>query len=138
MEKGTRVDKLSALITVNGLPSTPIEGLFSNYLTGTMPIPSTSLVALDVGLNFLSGSFPKLSLAVCAADQNCFLNSYCHTYGTLQRPTLAYAFCGTTNGQGALCSGALCAPLSQGVVNVSSLPLVPMACPGEFLMLSGS
>ncbi|CAI5513845.1 unnamed protein product, partial [Closterium sp. Naga37s-1] len=84
-------------------------GLFSNYLTGTMPIPSTSLVALDVGFNFLSGSFPQLSLAVCAADQNCFLNSsYCHSYGVQQRPTSACAICGTTNGQGTLCGGATC------------------------------
>ncbi|CAI5512979.1 unnamed protein product [Closterium sp. Naga37s-1] len=99
-------------------------GLFSNYLTGTMPIPSTSLVTLDVGFNFLSGSFPQLTLAVCAADQNCFLNSsYCHTYGTLQLPAAACAICGTTNGQGTLCGGALSTP-PQIVLNPASLPIL--------------
>ncbi|CAI6006119.1 unnamed protein product [Closterium sp. NIES-65] len=102
-------------------------GLFCNYRTGTMPIPSTSLVSLDVGLNFLSGSFPQLSLAVCAAEQNCFLNSsYCRTYGVQQRPTSACVICGTTNRQGVLCGGALCYPFSLGVVNVPSLPPVAM------------
>ncbi|CAI5513853.1 unnamed protein product [Closterium sp. Naga37s-1] len=116
---------------IASLPQLTTLGLFCNYLTGTMPIPSTSLVSLDVGLNFLSGSFPQLSLAVCAADQNCFLNSsYCRTYGVQQRPASACVFCGTTDGQGVLCGGGTCAPLSQGVVNVPSLPLVPMACPG--------
>ncbi|CAI5513833.1 unnamed protein product [Closterium sp. Naga37s-1] len=112
----------------------PPSGLYSNYLTGTMPIPSTSLVALDVGFNFLSGSFPKLSLAVCAADQNCFLNSsYCRTYGSMQRPASACGICGTTNGQGTLCSGGLCSansslPVSQGIVNTPSVPLVSLTC----------
>ncbi|CAI5983055.1 unnamed protein product [Closterium sp. NIES-64] len=105
-------------------------GLFCNYRTGTMPIPSTSLVSLDVGLNFLSGSFPQLSLAVCAAEQNCFLNSsYCRTYGVQQRPTSACVICGTTNRQGVLCGGALCYPFSLGVVNVPSLPPVAMTLP---------
>ncbi|CAI5513837.1 unnamed protein product [Closterium sp. Naga37s-1] len=114
----------------------PPRGLFSNYLTGTMPIPSTSLASLDVGFNYLSGSFPKLSLAVCAADQNCFLNSsYCRTYGSLQRPASACGICGTTNGQGTLCSGGLCSansslPVSQGIVNTPSVPLVSLTCSG--------
>ncbi|CAI5514881.1 unnamed protein product [Closterium sp. Naga37s-1] len=123
---------------LQSVPTLKALGLFSNYLTGTMPIPTTSLVALDVGFNFLSGSFPKLSLAVCAADQNCFLSSsYCHTYGAQQRPYTACAMCGTTNGQGVLCSGNLCAPnsssaVSQGIVNIPSLVPIPMTCPGYF------
>ncbi|CAI5513000.1 unnamed protein product [Closterium sp. Naga37s-1] len=106
------------------------RGLYSNYLTGTMPIPSTSLVALDVGFNYLSGTFPKLSLAVCAADQNCFLiSSYCRTYSSMQRPTSACSICGTMDGQGELCSGDLCSansslPVSKGIVNTPSVPPV--------------
>ncbi|CAI5513823.1 unnamed protein product [Closterium sp. Naga37s-1] len=121
---------------IASLPQLTTLGLFSNYLTGTMPTLSTSLIALDVGFNFLSGSFPNLSLAVCAADQNCFLgSSYCHTYSSLQRPATACAICGTTNGQGTLCSGALCSanssvPVSQGIVNVPSLPPVSLTCRG--------
>ncbi|CAI5513826.1 unnamed protein product [Closterium sp. Naga37s-1] len=122
-------------------------GLFSNYFTSTMPTLSTSLVALDVSFNFLSGSFPQLSLKSCAADQNCFLNSsYCRTYGALQRLSSACAICGTTNGQGTLCSGGMCfadsyLPVSQGIVNVPSLPPVALTCPGNaplVLMNAGS
>ncbi|CAI5513844.1 unnamed protein product [Closterium sp. Naga37s-1] len=128
--------------TIASLPQLTTLGIFSNYLTGTMPIPSTSLVALDVGFNYLSGSFPKLSLAVCAADQNCFLNSsFCRTYGSLQRPATACAICGTTDGQGTLCSGGLCSansslPVSQGIVNTPSVPPVSLTCGNVSAMLS--
>ncbi|CAI5513812.1 unnamed protein product [Closterium sp. Naga37s-1] len=124
-------------------PSNPLtspRGLFSNYLMGTMPIPSTSLVALDVGYNFLSGSFPKLSLAVCAADQNCFLNSsYCRTYGSQQRTAVGCTICGTTDGQGTLCGGALCSansslPVSQGIVNAPLVPPVSLTCSVSVLL----
>ncbi|CAI5513847.1 unnamed protein product [Closterium sp. Naga37s-1] len=109
-------------------------GLFSNYLTGTMPIPSTSLVALDVGFNYLSGSFPQVSIKSCSADHNCFLSSsYCRSSGLLQRPASACAICGSADGQGELCYGGLCGPdsadaVSAGTVNSPTLPMVPMKC----------
>ncbi|CAI5483335.1 unnamed protein product, partial [Closterium sp. Yama58-4] len=112
-------------------------GLSSNYLTGTIPPLPASLLSLDVAFNFLSGSFPQLSLSYCTANQNCFLNSSnCCTYSSLQRPTTACAICGTTDGQGALCGSGLCAPRSSvyagnGTINVPSLPPVSMACQGN-------
>ncbi|CAI5946357.1 unnamed protein product, partial [Closterium sp. NIES-64] len=116
------------------LPQLTSLGLFSNYLTGTVPIPSKALVALDVGFNFLSGTFPKLPLMFCAGDNNCFLNSTaCRTYGIVQRPAGACAICGTVAGQGDLCFGGSCAPLASAAVTASTVnspnqPILPMAC----------
>ncbi|CAI5467888.1 unnamed protein product, partial [Closterium sp. Yama58-4] len=116
------------------LPALTSLGLFSNYLTGTMPIPTKTLLALDVGFNFLSGTFPKLPLMFCAGDNNCFLNSTaCRTYGIVQRPAGACAICGTAAGQGDLCFGGSCAPsaaaaVSAGTVNSPNQPILPMAC----------
>ncbi|CAI5509354.1 unnamed protein product, partial [Closterium sp. Naga37s-1] len=116
------------------LPQLTSLGLFSNYLTGTVPIPSKALLALDVGFNFLSGTFPKLPLMFCAGDNNCFLNSTaCRTYGIVQRPAGACAICGTAAGQGDLCFGGSCAPsaaaaVSAGTVNSPNQPILPMAC----------
>ncbi|CAI7804219.1 unnamed protein product, partial [Closterium sp. NIES-54] len=112
-------------------------GLFSNYLTGTVPIPSKSLLALDVGFNFLSGVFPTLPLMFCAGENNCFVNSTnCRTYGSVQRPAGACAICGTAAGQGDLCFGGSCAPsstaaISAGTVNSPNQPILPMACSGQ-------
>ncbi|GJP48822.1 hypothetical protein CLOM_g8102 [Closterium sp. NIES-68] len=117
------------------LPLLTSLGLFSNYLTGTVPIPSKSLRVLDLGFNFLSGTFPKLPLVFCAGDNNCFLNaSGCRTYGTVQRlASAACAMCGSDNGQGELCPGGTCAPLadaavSAATVNSPNAPVLPMAC----------
>ncbi|CAI5512993.1 unnamed protein product [Closterium sp. Naga37s-1] len=129
--KGSIASDISKLTALTYL------GLYSNYLTGTMPTLTTSLVALDVGFNYLSGSFPKLSLASCAADQNCFVSSsYCRTYSSQQRPATACGICGTTDGQGTLCGGALCSansslPVSQGIVNVPTLTPVALTCSGN-------
>ncbi|CAI5952619.1 unnamed protein product [Closterium sp. NIES-65] len=120
------------------LPQLTSLGLFSNYLTGTVPIPSKALVALDVGFNFLSGTFPKLPLMFCAGDNNCFLNSTaCRTYGIVQRPAGACAICGTVAGQGDLCFGGSCAPLASAAVTASTVnspnqPILPMACAGRY------
>ncbi|CAI7911023.1 unnamed protein product, partial [Closterium sp. NIES-54] len=116
------------------LPALTSLGLFSNYLTGTVPIPSKSLLALDVGFNFLSGVFPTLPLMFCAGENNCFVNSTaCRTYGSVQRPAGACAICGTAAGQGDLCFGGSCAPsataaISAGTVNSPNQPILPMAC----------
>ncbi|CAI5519039.1 unnamed protein product [Closterium sp. Naga37s-1] len=122
--------------TIASLPQLTSLGLFSNYLTGTVPVPSKSLLALDLGFNFLSGTFPKLALMFCAGDNNCFLNSTaCRTYGIVQRPAGACAICGTAAGQGDLCFGGSCAPssaaaVSAGTINSPNQPLLPMACAG--------
>ncbi|GJP65539.1 hypothetical protein CLOP_g22417 [Closterium sp. NIES-67] len=120
--------------TIALLPQLTSLGLFSNYLTGTVPIPSKALLALDVGFNYLSGSFPKLPLMFCAGDNNCFLNSTaCRTYGIVQRPGGACAICGSVAAQGDLCFGGSCAPsataaVSAGTVNSPNEPLLPMSC----------
>ncbi|CAI5985348.1 unnamed protein product, partial [Closterium sp. NIES-65] len=121
-------------------PFPPGSGLFSNYLTGTVPIPAKTLLALDVGFNFLSGTFPKLPLMFCAGDNNCFLNSTaCRTYGIVQRPAGACAICGTAAGQGDLCFGGSCAPdaaaaVTASTVNSPNQPILPMACTGGVLL----
>ncbi|CAI5483348.1 unnamed protein product [Closterium sp. Yama58-4] len=119
------------------LPQLTTLGLYSNYLTGTMPIPSTTLVGLDVGLNYLSGSFPQLSLKSCSADCNCFLSSsYCRSSSQYQRSASDCAICGSADGQGELCYGGLCGhdsadAVSAGTVNSPALPMVPMKCLGS-------
>ncbi|CAI5948203.1 unnamed protein product, partial [Closterium sp. NIES-65] len=114
------------------LPQLTSLGLFSNYLTGTVPIPAKTLLALDVGFNFLSGTFPKLPLMFCAGDNNCFLNSTaCRTYGIVQRPAGACAICGTpAAGQGDLCFGGSCTPdaaaaVTASTVNSPNQPILP-------------
>ncbi|CAI5528130.1 unnamed protein product, partial [Closterium sp. Naga37s-1] len=116
------------------LPQLTSLGLYSNYLTGTVPIPSKALLALDVGFNFLSGVFPNVAFMFCAGENNCFVNSTnCRTYGSVQRPAGACAICGTAGGQGDLCFGGTCAPVASaaiaaGTINSPSQPILPMSC----------
>ncbi|CAI5997944.1 unnamed protein product [Closterium sp. NIES-65] len=119
------------------LPQLTSLGLYSNYLTGTVPIPSKALLALDVGFNFLSGVFPNVAFMFCAGENNCFVNSTnCRTYGSVQRPAGACAICGTAGGQGDLCFGGTCAPVASaaiaaGTINSPSQPILPMSCAGQ-------
>ncbi|CAI6005775.1 unnamed protein product [Closterium sp. NIES-64] len=124
----------SILSAIASLPQLTSLGLFSNYLTDTVPIPSKSLLALDLGFNYLSGTFPKLVLMFCAGDNSCFLNSTaCHTYGIVQCPAGTCAICGSAAGRRDLCFGGSCAldaaaAVSADTINSPNQPLLSMPC----------
>ncbi|CAI5980296.1 unnamed protein product [Closterium sp. NIES-65] len=126
----------SILSAIASLPQLTSLGLFSNYLTETVPIPSKSLLALDLGFNYLSGTFPKLVLMFCAGDNSCFLNSTaCHTYGIVQCPAGTCAICGSAAGRRDLCFGGSCAldaaaAVSADTINSPNQPLLSMPCAG--------
>ncbi|GJP36084.1 hypothetical protein CLOM_g20615 [Closterium sp. NIES-68] len=130
------------------LPALTALGLFSNYLTGTIPPIPSSLVGLDIGNNFLSGSLPPHSLQFCAAENNCLSSSTssassskCNFYGTNQRPLANCAVCGIgdaagTAGVGGGCWDGVCVadaavPVAQGVPNGPMQPTLPMTCVGS-------
>ncbi|CAI5510181.1 unnamed protein product, partial [Closterium sp. Naga37s-1] len=117
-------------------------GLSYNYLTYRVPPVSAAIKDLDVGFNFLSGSFPANTATSCGANSNCFQSAAtCATKGTAQR-TSGCNFCQASTGQGMLCYGrGVCtvnasAPFAAGTPNAVGAPTLPFTCVSKCLLLS--
>ncbi|CAI7891259.1 unnamed protein product [Closterium sp. NIES-53] len=117
-------------------PSCPARasGLSYNYLTYRVPPVSAALKGIDVGFNFLSGSFPANTATSCGASNNCFKAvTGCTTTGTAQCST-GCNFCESTTAQGMLCYGhGVCtvdatAPFNAGTPNAVGAATLPLAC----------
>ncbi|CAI5528115.1 unnamed protein product, partial [Closterium sp. Naga37s-1] len=119
---------------VIGMPKLTRLGLSYNYLTYRVPPVSAAIKDLDVGFNFLSGSFPANTATSCGANSNCFQSAAtCATKGTAQR-TSGCNFCQASTGQGMLCYGrGVCtvnasAPFAAGTPNAVGAPTLPFTC----------
>ncbi|CAI5951001.1 unnamed protein product, partial [Closterium sp. NIES-64] len=116
------------------MPKLTRLGMSYNYLTYRVPPLAAGLKDIDVGFNFLSGSFPTNSATSCGANNNCFLAvTGCTTKGTVQRTT-GCSFCLSDTAQGMLCYGrGICtvnasAPFAAGTPNAVGATTLPMAC----------
>ncbi|CAI5939399.1 unnamed protein product [Closterium sp. NIES-64] len=108
-----------------------------NYLTGTVPAFKTTLKALNVASNLLSGAFPAISLTTCDARSNCLSSATncANAAGTAQRLSSECSVCGSTDASGVLCGGGLCAldasaPAASSTPNTDGQPLLPLSCLG--------
>ncbi|CAI5997934.1 unnamed protein product, partial [Closterium sp. NIES-65] len=117
-----------------GMPKLTRLGLSYNYLTYRVPPVSAALKDIDVGFNFLSGSFPANTATSCGANNNCFQAvTGCTTKGTVQRSTRC-SFCESSTGQGMLCYGYgvytvdASAPFNAGTPNSAGAATLPLAC----------
>ncbi|CAI6006140.1 unnamed protein product [Closterium sp. NIES-65] len=106
-----------------------------NYLTGSLSKTGATLKILDTQANFLSGTFPAISLAACNARLNCFSDaSACPNLDeTAQRTVAGCNMCGSlTKKQQSLCGGGICLPIVSPslakVPNSATAPILPMAC----------
>ncbi|CAI5513854.1 unnamed protein product, partial [Closterium sp. Naga37s-1] len=125
------------LSAVSALKALKNIKLSRNYLTGTVPAFKTSLKALNVASNLLSGSFPIATLTACDARSNCLSSaSKCaNAAGTAQRLSSECSVCGSTDASGVLCGGGLCAPdasapAASSTPNTDGQPLLPLSCLG--------
>ncbi|CAI7926568.1 unnamed protein product, partial [Closterium sp. NIES-54] len=116
------------------MPKLTRLGLSYNYLTYRVPPLAAGLKDIDVGFNFLSGSFPANSATSCGANNNCFLAATtCATKGTAQRAT-GCSFCLSDTAQGMLCYGrGICtvnatSPFAAGTPNAVGATTLPLAC----------
>ncbi|CAI5513835.1 unnamed protein product [Closterium sp. Naga37s-1] len=119
------------------LPVLSTLKLSRNYLTGTVPAFKTSLKALNVASNLLSGSFPIATLTACDARSNCLSSATncANTAGTSQLAASECSVCGSTDASGVLCGGGLCAPdasapAASSTPNTDGQPLLPLSCLG--------
>ncbi|CAI5513810.1 unnamed protein product [Closterium sp. Naga37s-1] len=119
------------------LPPPTHSKLSRNYLTGTVPAFKTSLKALNVASNLLSGSFPIATLTACDARSNCLstATNCANAAGTAQRLSSECSVCGSTDASGVLCGGGLCAPdasapAASSTPNTDGQPLLPLSCLG--------
>ncbi|CAI5465475.1 unnamed protein product, partial [Closterium sp. Yama58-4] len=117
-----------------GMPKLTRLGLSYNYLTYRVPPLAAGLKDIDVGFNFLSGSFPANTATSCGANNNCFQAvTGCTTKGTAQRTT-GCSFCLSDTAQGMLCYGrGICtvdasAPFAAGTPNAVGAATLPLAC----------
>ncbi|CAI5513846.1 unnamed protein product [Closterium sp. Naga37s-1] len=114
------------------------RSLGSNYLTGSVPVPSTTMKHLDLENNYLVGTFPTGSWQSCSARTNCFSGAAACTVdggkGTVQRASCS--ICGSADGTGALCGGggaSTCQPTAASLASLSTLngpsaPALPLEC----------
>ncbi|CAI7771927.1 unnamed protein product [Closterium sp. NIES-54] len=97
-----------------------------NYMTYRVPPVSAALKDIDVGFNFLSGSFPANTATSCSASNNYFKAvTGCTTTGT--ECSTGCNFCESTTAQG-VCTVDATAPFNAGTPNAVGAATLLLAC----------
>ncbi|CAI5956863.1 unnamed protein product [Closterium sp. NIES-65] len=123
------------------MPKLTRLGLSYDYLTYRVPPVAAGLKDIDMGFNFLSGSFPANSATLCGANSNCFqAATTCTTKGTAQCIT-GCNFCKSTNAHGMLCYGRDVCTVNTSVPFAAGMPNAfdivcgfasPVMCPNDW------